>query len=199
MRANAFTGGVRGYPNAPPENLRAAVFRQTISRPSRNVGAAMAEPGSEVRFWRATTVLLAILLALVAAHDVDHFVHDERIGGLGAGVWGFLPLQYGALIATLVLVARGHRLAPPVAAALAAVSLVIFIGAHLLPFGSLSYWDGDQLAITWALIFVPMTVAAALLATALRWRYAAGAVARRQGRVSGSGVSTGSRRSRSGS
>ena len=84
-------------------------------------------------------------------------------------------------------------------ATVAGAALLAFTGAHLLPFGPLPYADGDPLAISWALIFVPMAVAAATLATALAWRYADGAVARRQGRVSGSGVSTGSSRSRSGS
>jgi hypothetical protein len=163
------------------------------------VQCAVTASATEARLWRATTALLATLLVLVVAHDADHLVNEERLGDVGSAFWALLPFQYGALVATLVLVQRGHRHAPALAAALAAGSLLAFTGAHLLPFGPLPYADGDPLAISWALIFVPMAVAAALLGTALRWRYADGAVARRQGRVSGSGVSTGSRRSRSGS
>jgi hypothetical protein len=130
---------------------------------------------------------------------VDHLVHEERLGDIGTAFWVLLPFQYGALIGTLVLVYRAHPLAPTLAAALTAGALLAFTGAHLLPSGPLPYSEGDPPAISWALIFVPMAVAAATLVTALRWRYADGAVARRHGRVSGSGVSTGSSRSRSGS
>lgn len=122
--------------------------------------------------WTTTTALLAALLVLVVAHDVDHVVNEERLGELTAAFWIFLPFQYGAYVLTLALARRGHRHAPALVALLAVTSLLAFPAAHLVPFGPLPYEDGDPLAISWALIFVPMAVALATLASALRLRAA---------------------------
>ena len=122
--------------------------------------------------WATTTALLATLLVLVVAHDVDHVVNEERLGDLTAAFWIFLPFQYGAYAVTLALAWRAHRHAPALVALLAATSLLAFPAAHLVPFGPLPYEDGDPLAVSWALIFVPMAVALATFVAALRLRAA---------------------------
>jgi hypothetical protein len=125
--------------------------------------------------WTALTAALATLLLLVVAHDVDHVVNEQRLGDLSAVFWAFLPFQYGVFIFVLVLALRRHALAPTLVAALAATALLAFAGAHLAPFGPLPYADGDPLAISWALVYVPMAVAAATLVLALRLRSETGA------------------------
>ena len=132
------------------------------------------------RLWDATGLLLTALLALVVAHDVDHVVNESRLGELSAVFWAFLPLQYATYLAVLALVWRRNDAAPVLAAALSAISILGFAGAHLVPFGPLPYADGDPLAISWALVFVPMGVAAATFAVALRlWSLTRGAHAAR--------------------
>lgn len=122
--------------------------------------------------WTAMSAALALLLLLVLAHDVDHVVSEERLGELSASFWAFLPFQYGAFVAVLILAWRRNRLAPTLVAALAAIALLAFAGAHLVPFGPLPYSEGEPLAISWALVYVPMAVAAAVLVLALRLRSA---------------------------
>jgi hypothetical protein len=125
--------------------------------------------------WTALTAALAALLLLVVAHDVDHVVNERRLGELSAIFWVFLPFQYGTFLVVLVFAWRRHSLAPTLVAALAGTSLLAFAGAHLAPFGPLPYADGDPLAISWALVYVPMAVAAATLILALRLRSETGA------------------------
>jgi hypothetical protein len=120
------------------------------------------------RLWDAVGLLLAALLALVVGHDVDHVVNESRLGELSPVFWVFLPFQYGTYFAVLALVWRRNDAAPALAAALSAISVLGFAGAHLVPFGLLPYSDGDPLAISWALVFVPMGVAAVTFAVALR-------------------------------
>jgi hypothetical protein len=120
--------------------------------------------------WEALTALLAVLLLLVVAHDVDHVVNEERLGELTVAFWLFLPIQYGAFLVVIALVLRRHGLGPMLSGALAVTSVLAFVGAHLVPFGLLPYRDGDPLAISWALVFVPMAVALVTLAVALRLR-----------------------------
>jgi hypothetical protein len=114
--------------------------------------------------------VLVLLLLLVVAHDVDHVVNEGRLGELSAAFWAFLPFQYGVFVAVLVSVGRRSRQAPTLAAALAVTSVIAFAGAHLVPFGPLPYADGDPLAVSWALVFVPIAVAIGALAISLRLR-----------------------------
>ena len=139
------------------------------------MGEAERHTDNVAALWRALAVALAILLVLVAAHDVDHVVNEARLGELDAGFWAFLPFQYGAFVAVLVLTVRRHSQAPTLAAVLAAIAVLTFLVAHVLPFGPLPYADADPLAISWALVFVPMAMAAAAFVLALRLRLAASA------------------------
>lgn len=122
--------------------------------------------------WRTLGAMLTVLLLLVVGHDLDHVLNEERLGELSAAFWLFLPFQYGAILGVLALVRRRHPQAPTLAAALAATSVIAFVGAHLVPFGPLPYADADPLAISWALVFVPMAVALAAFVLALRLRSA---------------------------
>ena len=120
--------------------------------------------------WRALGWLVTALVLLAVGHDIDHVVNESRIGELSAAFWLLLPFQYAVLIGVLVLVWRRHELAATVAAALAALYVLAFVGSHLMPFGPLPYADGDPPWISWALVFVPMAVGTATLAAALRLR-----------------------------
>jgi hypothetical protein len=122
--------------------------------------------------WEALLGALTLLLLLVVAHDVDHVVNEERLGELSAEFWVFLPLQYGAFLAVLFSTWRRYEAAPTLTVALAAASIVAFVGAHLLPFGLLPYADGAPLAISWALVFVPIAAAITVIAISLRLRAA---------------------------
>ena len=134
------------------------------------MSAQVAHSDRTASAWRTLTLTLAALLLLVLAHDVDHVLSEDRLGELTAAFWVFLPFQYGVFLAVLVLVARRNERAPTLAAALAVIAVLAFVGAHLVPFGPLPYSEGDPLAISWALVFVPMAVALVVLAAALRLR-----------------------------
>ena len=142
--------------------------------------AVRSQGASTESAWRAVTWLFVLLLALVVAHDVDHVVNEERLYELKAPFWIFLPFQYGTFLAVLYLVWRREPYAPTFAAALGAISFFVFIVSHVLPFGLAPYADGDPIAINWALVFVPMAVAAALFFAALRLRALTGAAGRPQ-------------------
>ena len=128
--------------------------------------------------WRALTLLFSALLILLVAHDVDHLVNEERLTELTTAFWVFLPVQYGTFVAVLAFVWSRQPQAPTLAAALAATTVVGFVIAHLVPFGLAPYGDGDPLAVSWALVFVPMAVGAAAFAVAMRLRSASGTTGR---------------------
>jgi peptidoglycan/LPS O-acetylase OafA/YrhL len=137
--------------------------------------AARQDPTS---LWRNVWRSLAVLVALVLAHDVDHVFNQDQTGNLPLGFWLFVPFQYGVFGAVLALVGRRDPRAPALAALLSGVTFLGFIGAHLVPGGPLPYADYDLPAISWLLVFVPMAAALLALAAALRLRAALGAVTR---------------------
>jgi hypothetical protein len=116
--------------------------------------------------------LLATLVVLLVAHDVDHVVHEDRLGHLTWVFWVLVPFQYATYAAVLTLLVRGHRHAPTLVALVGLTTLLGFPLAHLVPFGPLPYSEGHPLAISWALVYVPMAVALATLVAALRLRTA---------------------------
>jgi hypothetical protein len=122
--------------------------------------------------------LTATYVALVALHDVDHVVSADRLGGVPPRFGLILAVQYALLAGFAVLIRRGDRLGAGAALLLGLGGVAVFAGAHLLPFGPLPYGEHDPAAISWAALFVPMAVAAALATAAavtLRAKGAAGA------------------------
>jgi hypothetical protein len=109
---------------------------------------------------------------LLTAADVAHALDHTRQGrDLAAEVYTAGVAGWIALAVMLVLIARGHRLAAPYAAAVGAAVAVGFLAVHLLPHWSAfsdpyPAWDPD--ALSWALVVVPILAALNLVAQAAR-------------------------------
>jgi len=73
----------------------------------------------------------AIFLVAVTVHGVDHLRRGTDV--VSAQVVAAGTFQYVAAVVAVVLVFRGHRWAPIVAAYVGFSSAVGFAGAHLLP------------------------------------------------------------------
>jgi hypothetical protein len=110
-------------------------------------------------------------LALTAAdvlHALDHTRQGRTLASevYVAGVAGWI-----ALAVLLVLVARGHRLAAPYAAAVGLSVAVGFLLVHVAPhWGPFSdpYSAFDPDALSWALVAIPVAAALWLTAVAVR-------------------------------
>jgi hypothetical protein len=112
-------------------------------------------------------------LALTVA-DVLHALDHARQGrGLASEVYVAGAAGWIALALMLVLVARGHRLAAPYAAAVGLSVAIGFVAVHLAPHWSAvsdpySAWHPD--ALSWALVALPIAAAINLVAQAVRAR-----------------------------
>jgi hypothetical protein len=111
-----------------------------------------------------------LLVAADVAHALDHTRQGRDLAAevYTAGVSGWIAL--GLL---LVLVARGHRLAAPYAAAVGVAVAAGFLAVHVAPHWSAfsdpySAWDPD--ALSWALVVLPLLAAVNLVAQAARAR-----------------------------
>jgi hypothetical protein len=111
-----------------------------------------------------------LLVAADVAHALDHTRQGRDLAAevYTAGVAGWI-----ALAVLLVLVALGHRLAAPYAAAVGLPFAVGFVAVHVLPhWSALSdpypAWDPD--ALSWALVALPLLAAVNLVAQAARAR-----------------------------
>jgi hypothetical protein len=117
------------------------------------------------------TALGRAALLLVAAdvlHAVDHTRQERDLASevYVAGVAGWI-----ALALLLVLVARGHRLAPLYAAAVGVSVAAGFLAVHVAPhWSSFSdpYSGFDPDSLSWALVAVPVLAAINLVAQAAR-------------------------------
>ena len=105
-----------------------------------------------------TNLRRATLLVLFThvLHDLDHVRHGTPAPGevVATAIAGWI-----ALIALLVLVFRGHRLAAPYAAAFGIASALGFVLVHLLPRWSAfsnPYADANVDALSWALAALPV-------------------------------------------
>jgi hypothetical protein len=114
----------------------------------------------------------AALLLVVAdvLHAIDHTRQGRTLASevYVAGVAGWI-----ALALLLWLVARGHRLAAPYAAAVGLSVAVGFLAVHVAPHWSAfsdpySAWNPD--ALSWALVVIPVLAALNLVAQAARAR-----------------------------
>ena len=119
------------------------------------------------------TALGRAALALTAA-DVLHALDHTRQGrDLPAEVYVAGVAGWIALAVLLVLVARGHRLAAPYAAAVGASVAVGFLLVHVAPHWSAfsdPYSAFSPDALSWALVALPVLAAVNLVAQAVRQR-----------------------------
>ena len=118
----------------------------------------------------------ALILILLAAHDLSHAFDDGLKTSLGALAVVAVP-QWLALVIVMVVIVRGD----PLRSALAALSLGVavtvgFAAVHLLPFSPAAYWDLHPSAVSWVLVWAPL-LAGAVLVT-LAWQQWRAAVAR---------------------
>ncbi len=109
-----------------------------------------------------------LLVAADVLHALDHTRQGRDLASevYVAGVAGWI-----ALALLLVLVARGHRLAAPYAAAVGVSVAVGFLAVHVAPhWSSFSdpYSGFDPDALSWALVAVPVLAAINLVAQAAR-------------------------------
>jgi hypothetical protein len=111
-----------------------------------------------------------LLVAADIAHALDHTRQGRDLAAevYAAGVSGWIALGL-----MLVLIARGHRLAAPYAAAVGLAVAAGFAAVHLAPhWGAFSdpysAWDPD--ALSWALVVLPLLAAVNLVAQAARAR-----------------------------
>jgi hypothetical protein len=111
-----------------------------------------------------------LLTAADVAHALDHTRQGRDLASevYAAGISGWI-----ALALMLVLIARGHRLAAPYAAAAGLAVGAGFVAVHVLPRWSAfsdpySAWDPD--ALSWALVVIPLLAAVNLVVQAARAR-----------------------------
>lgn len=143
----------------------ARLLAQTKVETSARIGPR-ARAGSQRH--RILTTLFASLAVLLIAHDVDHIVHEGRLGTLSTAFYVFFVLQVSAYVAVIALLLRGNAIAPLAAGIVATLALIVLAGAHLTSIGPLPYADADPAAVSWLLLFVPLAFAAATLLTAFR-------------------------------
>ena len=109
---------------------------------------------------------------LLTGADVLHALDHTRQGrDLASEVYVAGVAGWIALALLLVLVARGHRLAAPYAAAVGVSVAVGFLAVHVAPhWSSFSdpYSGFDPDALSWALVAVPVLAAINLVAQAAR-------------------------------
>jgi hypothetical protein len=114
-------------------------------------------------------------LLLVAA-DVLHALDHTRQGrDLASEVYVAGVAGWFALALLLVLVARGHRLAAPYAAAVGVSVAVGFVAVHVLPHWSAvsdPYPAAHLDALSWALVAIPVLAAANLVVRAVQATHA---------------------------
>ena len=117
---------------------------------------------------RTLPFLVLAIAVLLATHDADHLLNQERLGEVGTGFWAFTSIQYAGLAAVLLLAVRGGRAALGAVTALAVVVLAGFVVAHAAPFGLQPYGDVEAPLASWATVLAPMLAAAAALVVLFR-------------------------------
>lgn len=100
------------------------------------------------------------LLAAVILHDLDHLRQGRSIEApvVGIGVLGDIAI----IITLVVLVLRGHSLAPLAATVVGFANVLGFIAVHVVPdWGPLSdgYPDLPVDGLSWTLVYIPMAAA----------------------------------------
>jgi hypothetical protein len=111
---------------------------------------------------RSPVVWSAVLLALLAGHDLSHALDDGLETPLGQLALVAVP-QWLALAALMAVVVRGDRVRSAVAAMLLGIGVAFgFTAIHLLPFSTASYWDLEPSVLSWLLAWLPAALGLAL-------------------------------------
>jgi hypothetical protein len=109
----------------------------------------------------------AVLLALIAAHDLSHALDDGLETSLGALALVATP-QWIVLALAMAIIVRADAGRSALTAFALGLGIVVGFGAvHLLPFSPAPYWELEPSAVSWLLVFVP--VAVGLVLAALAW------------------------------
>ena len=104
----------------------------------------------------------ALLLALLAAHDVSHVVDEGLDTTLGQLALVSTP-QWIVIGAVMAVILRAESTRATTAAFLLGAGTVVgFALVHLLPFAVASYWDLDPTFLSWVVAWVPTAVGVVL-------------------------------------
>jgi hypothetical protein len=113
-------------------------------------------------------VWTAVVLVLLAGHDLTHALDDGLETSLGALAAIAVP-QWLLLAAAVWTIARGDRtLAAGAALVVGATVVVGFAAVHVVPFSPVAYWDLHPSTLSWVLVFAPLI--AGVVLTAIAWR-----------------------------
>ena len=124
----------------------------------------MKHPGERTRL----IVWSAVVLVLLAGHDLTHALDDGLETSLGALAAIAVP-QWLLLAAAMWTIARADRTRSAGAALLVGVSVVVgFAAVHLVPVSPVAYWDLHPTTLSWVLVWAPLI--AGLVLTTLAWR-----------------------------
>src|SRR5439155_3908402 len=117
----------------------------------------------------------AVLLVLLAAHDLSHALDPGVETPLSRLAVVAAP-QWLALAVLMAIVLRGDRAHAAASALVLGIGVTIgFAVAHLLPFSTSSYWKLHPSAVSWALAWSPAALGLALAVLAWsQWRRAPG-------------------------
>jgi hypothetical protein len=116
----------------------------------------------------------AVVLALLAAHDLSHALDHGLDTSLGALAVVAVP-QWIVLAIVMGVIVRGDARRSALAALMLSVGVVAgFAAVHLLPFSPAAYWDLHPSAVSWLLVWAPLPAGLVLAAIAAQqWRAAA--------------------------
>jgi hypothetical protein len=116
----------------------------------------------------------AVVLALLAAHDLSHALDQGLDTSLGALAVVAVP-QWVVLALVMGVIVRGDPRRSALAGLMLSAGVVAgFAAAHLLPFSPAAYWDLHPSAVSWLLVWAPLLAGLVLAPIAgQQWRAAA--------------------------
>ena len=120
----------------------------------------------------------AVLLLVLAAHDLSHALDDGLDTPLSGLALVAIP-QWLVLAVVMAVIVRGDRARSALAALLLGIGVTVgFAFVHLLPFAPSSYWDLDPSFLSWLVAWLPAALGVGVAALAWsEWRAATRPVA----------------------
>ena len=116
---------------------------------------------------RRLTVAVAVLLALLAAHDLTHALDDGLETSLSGLALVAIP-QWLVLGAVLVIVVRAERARGALLALVLGVGVTVgFVAVHILPFAPAPFQDLEPSSLSW--LFLVLPAAGGMIVSALAW------------------------------